>query len=118
MKLKRISLVLISIIFIISMSACSDSRPTAVISGEINNLGTGGVENGEIKYVFLKAYLEEEGYMATVPFSISEDTKFYNNDGKTITVDLLEKDMNVEVTYYEVSIDSLSAEAKEIKVLD
>lgn len=118
MKFKKTSLILISIILLISMSACNDNRSTSTISGEINNLGTGGSEDNQIQYVFLKSYLEEEGYKAIIGFSISEKTNFFNSNGETISVDELEKGMDIEITYYGADTDAFSAEAKEIKILD
>ncbi|MDQ2086507.1 hypothetical protein RBH29_08710 [Herbivorax sp. ANBcel31] len=112
MNFKRISLILISIIFIISMSSCSDNRSTSTIIGEINNV------QDDNSHIAVRKHLEGEEQAGIFMFSISDETEIYNSEDEKISVDTLEKDMDIELTFYEVSIEEFSAEAKKIKVLD
>jgi len=117
MKLKKISLILISIVLFLSISACdSEKRSTGTISGKVRSISYD--EDNQIKYVFLIQYLEETNEYATFGFSVSENTKYLNSKGDNISPDSLEKDMEIEITYYEVDVNAISADAAEIKVLD
>jgi uncharacterized lipoprotein YehR (DUF1307 family) len=116
MKLKKISLILISIVLLIFISACSGERATGTISGKLRNVSFD--DDNQVKYVFLTQYLEESDEYATFGFSVSENTKFLNSNGDSISPYSLEKDMEIEITYYETDVESISADAAEIKVLD
>lgn len=116
MKLKKFSLILIGIILVILMAACSENRPTGTITGTLRNISYD--DDNQIKYIFLTEYLEETDEYATIAFSVSEDTKFVNKNGDSISPDLLEKDSEIEITYYKTDVESFSTEAAEVKVLD
>ena len=50
MKLKKISLILISIVLLIFISACSGERATGTISGKLRNVSFD--DDNQVKYVF------------------------------------------------------------------
>ncbi|AUG56071.1 hypothetical protein HVS_00435 [Acetivibrio saccincola] len=116
MKLKKISLILIGIILVISMSACSNKHETDTISGTLRNISFD--DNNQAKHVFLTQYLEESDEYATFAFSVSEKTKFLNSSGESISPDSLEEDVKIEIVFYKTDAESFTAEAAEIRVLD